>query len=144
MDLIVGSTGVGCCALMTPILLLIFRITPVVAIGTDLWFASIAKLVSGKIHRQNGLIDWPVVRLLWMGSIPSSAVVLLLIDLRFFKIDIAFLKHAIGVAILITIIGVIFYSTLQRIGRRIRLENESRFKFWQPALTIFAGTLVEF
>lgn len=144
VGLIVGTTGVGGGALMTPILLLIFGITPVVAIGTDLWFAAITKLVGGKIHHQNALIDWPVVRHLWIGSIPSSAVVLLLMGLGFFKIDIIFLRHAIGVAILITVIGLIFHSTLQRIGRRFRLENEFCFKFWQPALTIFAGTLLGF
>lgn len=144
MGLIVGTTGVGGGALMTPILLSILDITPVVAIGTDVWFAAITELVGGRIHHQNGLIDWPVVRLLWMRSTPSSAVVLFLMDLGFFKIDIAFLRHTIGIAILVKAIGLIFHFTFYRIGRRFHLGNESRFKVWQPALTIFSGTLLKF
>ena len=144
VGLIVGATGVGGGALMMPILLLIFGIAPVAAIGTDLWFAGITKLAAGKIHHQKGLIDWTVVKLLWIGSLPSSAAVLLLMRLGFFQIDVAFLKHAIGVAILITVFGLIFHSTLQRIGRGLRLQNEAHFKHWQPMLTIAAGALLGF
>ena len=144
VGLIVGSTGVGGGALMTPILLLIFGIAPVAAIGTDLWFAGITKLAAGKIHHQKGLIDWPVVKLLWTGSLPSATAVLILIRLGFLQIDVTFLKQAIGSAILITVVGLIFHASLQRIGRRLRLENEVRFKRWQPILTIIAGALLGF
>jgi uncharacterized membrane protein YfcA len=144
VGLIVGATGVGGGALMTPILLLIFGIAPVAAIGTDLYFAGLTKLAAGKIHHQKALIDWAVVKLLWIGSLPSSAAVLLLMRLGFFQIDVSFLKHAIGVAILITVVGLIFHSTFQRIGRGLRLQNEVHFKRWQPMLTIAAGALLGF
>ena len=39
--LIVGLTGVGGGALMTPLLLLFFGVAPLTAVGTDLWFAAI-------------------------------------------------------------------------------------------------------
>jgi uncharacterized membrane protein YfcA len=38
---VVGLTGVGGGALMTPILLLFFGVSPVTAVATDLWFASV-------------------------------------------------------------------------------------------------------
>ena len=38
---VVGMTGVGGGALMTPILLLVFGTAPLTAVGTDLWFAAI-------------------------------------------------------------------------------------------------------
>jgi uncharacterized membrane protein YfcA len=41
---VVGLTGVGGGALMTPILLLFFGVSPTTAIATDLWFAAITKL----------------------------------------------------------------------------------------------------
>lgn len=41
---IVGLTGVGGGALMTPILLLIFGTAPTTAVATDLWFATITKI----------------------------------------------------------------------------------------------------
>ena len=39
--LIVGLTGVGGGALMTPLLLLFFGVAPLTAVGTDLWFAAL-------------------------------------------------------------------------------------------------------
>ena len=65
---VVGMTGVGGGALMTPILLLFFGVTPTTAIATDLWFAAITKLVGASIHNDAGQVDWPVVRRLWAGS----------------------------------------------------------------------------
>jgi len=43
VGLLVGLTGVGGGALMTPILLLVFGMAPMAAVGTDLWFASIVR-----------------------------------------------------------------------------------------------------
>jgi uncharacterized membrane protein YfcA len=58
VGVLVGLTGVGGGALMTPLLLLIFGVAPIKAIGTDLWFAAITKMVAGKMHHTKGLIDW--------------------------------------------------------------------------------------
>lgn len=55
--LIVGLTGVGGGALMTPLLLLFFGVVPLVAVGTDLWFAAITKLFATRVHHSHGLID---------------------------------------------------------------------------------------
>ena len=41
---VIGLTGVGGGALMTPILLLFFGVAPTTAIATDLWFAVITKI----------------------------------------------------------------------------------------------------
>lgn len=67
--LVVGLTGVGGGALMTPILLLVFGVSPTTAIATDLWFAAITKIAGAGIHHRAGQIDWQVVRRLWAGSI---------------------------------------------------------------------------
>lgn len=69
---VVGMTGVGGGALMTPLLLLVFGTAPLTAVGTDLWFAALTKAsVSWRQHRA-GLIDWSIVRALWAGSLPAS------------------------------------------------------------------------
>lgn len=69
---VVGLTGVGGGALMTPILLLFFGVSPVTAVATDLWFAVITKVVAARIHGGAGQIDWQVVRRLRMGSLPVA------------------------------------------------------------------------
>lgn len=63
--LLVGLSGVGSGALMTPLLLLVFGVAPLTAVGTDLWFAAVTKLPATRIHHGHGLIDWQVVRRLW-------------------------------------------------------------------------------
>ena len=71
---IVGLTGVGGGALMTPILLLFFGVSPVTAIATDLWFAAITKIVATVIHNKKGQVDWQVVKRLWSGSLPKFRI----------------------------------------------------------------------
>ena len=77
VGVLVGFTGVGGGALMTPILVLLFGVAPASAVGTDLWFAAITKLAGGAVHHRQGRVDWPVVRRLALGSLPASVLTLL-------------------------------------------------------------------
>ena len=71
---IVGLTGVGGGALMTPILLLMFGVAPTTAVATDLWFATITKLAALIIHYREQKVEWPIVRRLWLGSLPAASL----------------------------------------------------------------------
>ena len=73
---IVGITGVGGGALMTPILVLLFGVAPTTAGGTDLLYASITKMAGTAVHQKAGTVDWPVVRRLALGSLPAAALTL--------------------------------------------------------------------
>ena len=55
--LLVGLTGVEVGAVMTPLLLLEFGVAPVKAVGNDLLFAGLIKVVSSRVHHRAGLID---------------------------------------------------------------------------------------
>lgn len=70
---VLGVTGVGEGAFMTPVLLIFFGVSPVTAVATDLWFATITKLVGARIHNRGGTVDWQVVKRLWVGSLPVAA-----------------------------------------------------------------------
>ena len=76
---VVGLTGVGGGALMTPILLIFFGVSPTTAIATDLWFAAVTKLVGARVHHTHGQVDWQVVIRLWMGSLPIALLVVVLV-----------------------------------------------------------------
>ena len=65
--LVVGITGVGGGAVMTPILILLLGVAPATAVATDLWFAAITKLFGAGIHGVGGNIDWQVVSRLRSG-----------------------------------------------------------------------------
>ncbi|MBX3587612.1 MAG: sulfite exporter TauE/SafE family protein [Ramlibacter sp.] len=69
---VVGLTGVGGGSLMTPILIFGFGIKPYLAIGTDLLFAAFTKLGGSVALARRKVIDWPVVGLLSLGSIPAA------------------------------------------------------------------------
>ena len=73
---LVGVTGVGGGALMTPILIF-FGIPPVAAVGTDLLYASLTKAGGTFVHGYNHTVDWRVVVRLATGSIPAAALTLL-------------------------------------------------------------------
>ena len=73
---LVGLTGVGAGSLMTPFLISGIGIPPVMAVGTDLLFASITKASAAWRHHSLGNVNWPIVRWLAMGSLPGAAVVL--------------------------------------------------------------------
>jgi uncharacterized protein len=69
---IVGLSGVGAGALMTPILILFFGIPPALAVGTDLLYAAATKSAGSWVHWRHGNIAWTVVRRLAAGSIPAA------------------------------------------------------------------------
>ena len=74
VGLLVGLTGVGAGALMTPILIGGFGVAVPVAIATDLLFATVTKVVGVVIHGRAGQVDWKVSRALWLGSIPGVII----------------------------------------------------------------------
>jgi hypothetical protein len=68
----VGMTGMGGGTLMTPLLILIFGVKPVTAIGTDIFYAAVTKTVGGWRHLRMGTVKMGLA--LWMaaGSVPAS------------------------------------------------------------------------
>lgn len=81
VGLLVGMTGVGGGSLMTPILILLFGVSPVTAVGTDLLYACATKTGGVVVHGLNGNVDWRVVRRLSLGSLPASVITLLVLYL---------------------------------------------------------------
>jgi uncharacterized protein len=141
--LLVGLTGVGGGAVMTPLLLLVFGVAPLSAIGTDLWFAAITKVVATRVHHGHGLIDWQVVRRLWLGSLPASALTLVWIALKPVDASMAdFLKLVVAGAVVVTAVAMLFQKQLHDLGRRFRLQSAGEFKSLQAPLTVAAGALL--
>jgi uncharacterized protein len=104
VGLLVGQTGVGGGSLMTPILVLLFRIHPATAVGTDLLYAAASKSVGTLVHGANHTVDWRVVGRLASGSVPFTILTLLALS----RLDIAspemsrVISYVLGVALLLT------------------------------------------
>ena len=141
--LVVGLTGVGGGALMTPLLLLFFGVAPLTAVGTDLWFAATTKLFATRIHHRHGLIDWQVAKHLWWGSLPASAATLYWLSVQpVNEGTMGLMKVSIASAVIITALGMLFQSPLQALGRRLRTTEAVQFKAMQVPLTILAGAIL--
>src|SRR5271154_194909 len=85
VGLLVGMTGVGGGSLMTPLLILLFGVHPATAVGTDLLFAASTKTVGTLVHGAARTIDWTIVGLLAIGSMPATVMTLIVLswfDLR--------------------------------------------------------------
>jgi uncharacterized membrane protein YfcA len=69
---LVGMTGMGGASLMTPILILVFGIQPVTAIGTDIFYGAVTKTVGGWRHLKMGTVHKGLAFWLAVGSVPAA------------------------------------------------------------------------
>ncbi len=140
---IVGVTGVGGGALMTPILVMLFGVAPTTAVGTDLLYASITKMFGTAVHHQHGTVDWQVVRRLASGSLPAAALTLAWMHFSGEgHIQDGVVIFTLGVALTVTALGILFKDGIHALGTRSRLGDSVRFKAMQPALTVACGVLL--
>jgi hypothetical protein len=104
VGLLVGITGVGGGSLMTPLLILLFGVHPATAVGTDLLYAAITKSGGTLIHGFSRSIDWSVVWRLAAGSLPMTAVSLVVLS----HID----RHgSAGSGLITTVLGIALFLT---------------------------------
>ena len=71
---LVGLTGMGGGALMTPVLVFVFGFEPTMAIGTDVTYAAVTKIAGSWKHWRQGSVDIPLALWLALGSIPASLI----------------------------------------------------------------------
>lgn len=81
VGVLVGTTGMGGGSLMTPLLILVFGIKPVLAIGTDLMYGAVTKTVGGWRLLRQGTVDLGISRWLAVGSIPGAIAGVISLDL---------------------------------------------------------------
>jgi uncharacterized protein len=145
VGLLVGATGMGGGSLMTPLLILLFGINPVVAVGTDLAYGAVTKTVGGWRHMRAGTVQLGLVGWLALGSCPGSLIgVWLLERLRdafgddfdtFMLVSIAAALLLIGALILWRALARGAYAKRERPDFRI----EGRHKVAAVALGAFVG-----
>jgi uncharacterized membrane protein YfcA len=105
---------------MTPLLVMMFGIHPSVAVGTDLLYAAITKGGGTLVHSLKGTVDWQITKRLASGSIPAAAITLVLVH-HFAPGGIGeaagLIKFALGIALLLTAVALIFRSRIQAYAR---------------------------
>jgi uncharacterized membrane protein YfcA len=145
VGMLVGFTGVGGGALMTPLLVLVFGVAPQTAVGTDLLYAALTKTAGGWVHGIRGSVDWVVLRRLWIGSLPMTALTLIWLHNSPESNGLAkWIIPALAVALVLTGLTMLARPLVYMLGKRLRSKLPERLKPYQPALTVFAGAVLGF
>ena len=122
IGVVVGLTGMGGGALMTPALVLFFNIPPVTAVSSDVVASAAMKPFGSWVHIKNGTVNWQLVRLLVYGSVPSAFLGVLLQHQFGSGEDVQhFVKTALGVVLIIASAGLLVRAYLrlrERAGSR--------------------------
>lgn len=145
VGLLVGMTGVGGGSLMTPLLILLFGVHPSTAVGTDLLYAAATKTGGSVVHGWSRSVHWPAVLRLACGSIPASALTLLVL----WKLDLksdserGLVNLVLCFALLLTATSLIFRkSIMERYRKRLEQTSERTTAIATVITGIVLGVLV--
>lgn len=143
---IVGLTGVGGGALMTPLLVLLFGVAPATAVGTDLLYAAITKTGGTIVHARRGHVDWDIVGRLAAGSLPSALLTLWAVT-HFVPGGLGAahktITFSLGIAILLTAAALLFRRRTLAWTQRRAANRPPSVRVWPTVLVgAVLGTLV--
>lgn len=141
--MLIGLTGVGGGSLMTPILIFIFGVAPLTAVGTDLLFAAITKAGGIWRHQRLGTIHWPIVYLLLLGSLPSALLTMQwLQSIKSSELPVDLIVNAtLGLALVLTSLSLIFKTPLARLGRQTVAQLPG-LRRWRNTATLLTGIIL--
>lgn len=122
IGIVVGLTGMGGGALMTPVLVLFFAVPPLTAVSSDLVASAIMKPVGSFVHLRRGTVHLGLVKWLCVGSIPGAfSGVVIARSLGQGQQVQNIIRIALGVALLLAAAGLIvraFIRLLEHARRR--------------------------
>ncbi len=139
VGLLVGLTGVGGGSLMTPLLILLFGVHPVTAVGSDLLQASVTKSVGSLVHGLSGTIEWRITGLLACGSVPASVLTILILAHRTEPAASELISLLLGILVILTAVTVLFRGALRRLTSNHAHDVNPRRA---AALTVVAGVIL--
>ena len=115
---VVGLTGMGGGALMTPMLVLFFGVSPLAAVSSDLVASAVMKPVGSFVHVRHGTVRWDLVKWLALGSVPAAFCgVLIARALGSGQSVEDFIQYALGVALILAATG-LFIRSYMRLAER--------------------------
>jgi len=143
VGILIGLTSMGGAALMAPFLILVVGVRPVTAVGTDLVYGAITKIIGAWVHWKQDTVDLAVVRKLAAGSIPGGILGSLLVILLPHVTHDAeqYVKRAIGV--LLVIVAFVLVARMI-IPAPAATPSVKRMKFLHERGTVIWGAVVGF
>jgi uncharacterized protein len=135
---LIGLTGMGGGAMMTPLLLWTGWAAPTVAVGTDLVWNALTKTVGAAVHYRHNNVNLRLVWRLATGSVPGALVGLYLLNLLKKYAGVEYLDHLIvrllGATLMLVAVGIILKGYIRHwmpaaATRSATDENLAGFKF---------------
>jgi uncharacterized protein len=126
VGVLIGLTGIGGGSLMTPLLIIVLGVQPVVAVGTDLAYGAITKTLGGYRHLRKGTVDLGVSKWLAYGGVPGTLLGVLIVDRLHHTYGKSFDKVLIGcvAGALLVVAAVLLVRTLL-LGHMAKHERET-------------------
>lgn len=142
---VVGLTGMGGGALMTPLLVLVFRVPPLAAVSSDIVASMVMKPIGGGVHLRRGTVNLRLVGWLSLGSVPAAfASVWALHLLGDHEAVNDLVQRFVGIALLLASLGLVAKGAFR--GRRVEAHDglaEVRVKPLRTlAIGVFGGVMV--
>ena len=139
VGLLVGLTGAGGGALMTPMLILLFSVKPAAAISSDLVAAVVMRPVGAAVHLHKGTVNLRLVGLMSLGSVPMAFLgAFLLHQLGNSSADAKNIEIALGAALLLGAAAMVLRYVLDRQSRRPRTGKIAEITV-RPVPTVLIG-----
>jgi uncharacterized membrane protein YfcA len=141
VGIVVGLTGMGGGALMTPILVLGFGVPPLAAVSSDLAASAVMKPFGGFVHARRGTVNWSLVRWLCVGSVPAAFQGVLLTRLlgKAHEVQQA-VQLALAVALVLAAVGLVLKAYVgTRRSATGRLDGDARPIVVRPLPTALLG-----
>ncbi|MGP4111871.1 sulfite exporter TauE/SafE family protein [Streptomyces sp. 4N509B] len=142
---VVGMTGMGGGALMTPILVLFFNVPPMAAVSNDLVASAVMKPVGAGVHLRRGTVNKRLVYWLMLGSVPAAfSGVLLARWLGSGETVEHVIKTALGIALLLAAGSMIAKAYLQmreRVQGGRPLDDDALSIRIRPVPTVIVGVV---
>ena len=141
VGLLVGLTGAGGGALMTPMLILLFNVKPSAAISSDLVAAVVMRPVGSLVHMRRGTVNYRLVGWMCAGSVPMAFLGAYLLHLlgggaaQQQNVEIA-----LGAALLAGTAAMVLRSWLDRRSGQARTQAVAAVRV-RPAATIAIGAV---
>ncbi len=144
VGVLVGLTSMGGAALMTPFLILVVGVRPMMAVGTDLAYGAVTKIVGAWMHWRQHTVDLRVVLRMACGSVPAGMLGVLLVRyLHQAGLDPdQYLRRMIGVVLLVVAVLLLirtFYKLPETPGKMLERHRTLLIVVWGAVVGFAVG-----
>lgn len=160
---LVGLTGMGGGSLLAPIMILLFRIPPVWAVGTDIAYSTVTKALGSVVHIRQKNVNFKVALWLACGSVPATFLSVSLVQYirkHYSAVVNGIILHTLGFTLLLVAVLLVLKPLIMRRLEQKRVDTQKQAslrgkvdltkqsnhweKWYRPIVTALVGAFVGF